>query len=74
MTMSQLRILQCFHRDLKPDNILIEISNGIKKYILTDFGESKEELISKTITEIMTFRGSKIYLAPELFRALKNKD
>jgi serine/threonine protein kinase len=30
-----------FHRDLKPDNMLLSISNDIEYIMLTDFGTSK---------------------------------
>jgi serine/threonine protein kinase len=30
-----------FHRDLKPDNMLLSISDGIEYIMLTDFGTSK---------------------------------
>jgi serine/threonine protein kinase len=30
-----------FHRDLRPDNMLISISDGIEYIMLTDFGISK---------------------------------
>jgi serine/threonine protein kinase len=33
-----------FHRDLKPDNMLLFNSNGIEYIMLTDFGASKYSL------------------------------
>jgi serine/threonine protein kinase len=30
-----------FHRDLKPDNMLLSIKDGIEYIMLTDFGASK---------------------------------
>ena len=30
-----------FHRDLKPDNMLLQIRDGIEYIMLTDFGTSK---------------------------------
>jgi serine/threonine protein kinase len=60
--LEQLHGLPILHRELKPQNILIE--NGIWK--LADFGISKD---LESVTKSWTFRGAgtALYMAPELF-------
>jgi serine/threonine protein kinase len=41
-----LEVNDVMHRDLKPDNILIDVlPNGFKILLITDFGLSKNEKI-----------------------------
>ncbi len=52
------------HRDLKPDNILVDESNDALTLRLTDFGVSR--LIGHTITRVTSLIGTPGYLAPEV--------
>ena len=53
------------HRDLKPDNILLNFDNGKVTAKLADFGYSRlfEHSMSKTMSKV----GTPLYMAPELF-------
>jgi serine/threonine protein kinase len=51
------------HRDVKPENILFEPHpDGRYQFQLTDFGLSNHAVVATT------FAGSKLYMAPEMFR------
>lgn len=65
--LSYLHQKQTTHRDIKPGNILIH-STGPFIAKLADFGLSSTKYLSKT------FCGSPLYLAPEAFKAKRNKD
>lgn len=51
-------IVGCFHRDLKPDNIMFD-DKGTPKII--DFGMGK---LSESISKVTAFKGSPIYMSP----------
>jgi len=58
------------HRDIKPDNIIVKISEGILSLKIIDFGVSvllSNELIAQGITKTLGFSGTPGYIAPELF-------
>ncbi len=63
------------HRDLKPDNILME-SNNPYLFKLSDFGLSK--IVTNEETFLDTFCGTLLYCAPEVYpgyeRAMKGKE
>ena len=62
------------HRDIKPQNILIfndEIYGKI--YKLADFGEAKILIKGDRPTNKQTLRGTKLYMSPILFQALKSR-
>ena len=58
------------HRDLKPDTILLSGSPDKPEVKIADFGESK--FVEQHSVRKMTFRGTKSYMAPELFRKTKD--
>lgn len=51
------------HRDIKPDNILIEDATG--KPMLTDFGIAKAQVGGSTLTAIGSIVGTPHYMSPE---------
>lgn len=61
LAVEELHKRNVIHRDLKPDNILIDEDGHIK---ITDFGLSKDEMPPKKLTS--TFCGSVAYLPPEV--------
>jgi len=61
-TLSQIHAKKLIHRDLKPDNIMIEDGN---KPRLIDLGVSK--IASKTCTFTKVEKGTILYMAPEMY-------
>jgi len=51
------------HRDIKPDNILIDDETG--KPMLTDFGVAKSVASEETLTQLGTALGTPYYMSPE---------
>lgn len=51
------------HRDVKPDNILIEDESG--KPLLTDFGIARSVTSGETLTQVGTTLGTPHYMSPE---------
>ena len=51
------------HRDVKPDNILIDDENG--KPLLTDFGIAQSVASGDTLTQVGTTLGTPHYMSPE---------
>lgn len=51
------------HRDVKPDNILLEDETG--KPMLTDFGVAKSAVGGETLTALGTALGTPYYMSPE---------
>ena len=51
------------HRDIKPDNILIDDETG--KPMLTDFGVAKSVTSGETLTQLGTALGTPYYMSPE---------
>jgi hypothetical protein len=58
------------HRDIKPDNILIDDETG--KPMLTDFGVAKSVASGETLTQLGTALGTPYYMSPE--QAAGDKD
>ena len=54
------------HRDLKPQNVLLDCSDASKAPVpkIADFGESRDETNEMT----MTYVGTQWYIAPEIYR------
>ena len=73
-TLAELQRQNISHRDIKPQNILIfEDKFKNKSYKLTDFGEAKELINNDKPTDRQTLRGTELYMAPILFKALRGK-
>ncbi len=51
------------HRDIKPDNILIDDESN--RPLLTDFGVAKSAAAGQTLTELGTTLGTPYYMSPE---------
>ena len=65
-----LHLKKLFHRDIKPDNIMVNIES--KKIKLIDFGTAK--LATKTVTFTARAVGTTIYMAPDFFDVDENND
>ena len=57
------------HRDIKPQNIIL-FKN--KVYKIADFGEAKQISKREIEKQILTMRGTELYMSPALFFGLKN--
>jgi calcium-dependent protein kinase len=53
------------HRDIKPDNIMVDVKN--KKIKLIDFGIAKKMISRKQKIDMLTITGTLFYRAPEMF-------
>jgi serine/threonine protein kinase len=64
-----------FHRDLKPDNMLIQNSEGIEFITLTDFGTSKYSFSTEqNYTDAGDFSGTLVFNSPERINDKPSKD
>jgi serine/threonine-protein kinase len=54
------------HRDLKPDNILVEETDTGMRYYLADFGLAKRPGIDETLTKAGMVVGTPEYISPEM--------
>lgn len=53
------------HRDVKPDNVLLDLSEGVLTPKLTDFGVAVATSDPRLTTSVNTISGSVAYMAPE---------
>lgn len=60
---------ELLHRDMKPGNILIGLSNGETQVYLTDFGLSKLATSQSGLTKTDAWVGTVAYAAPEQFQS-----
>lgn len=59
------------HRDLKPDNVLVEMQpHGYERLVIADFGESLDSLSLAYPDGHIPKRGAHTYQAPEIVDAL----
>ena len=67
-----------FHRDIKPDNLLIEdydpATGKIGKLKIIDFGLAKDTDVDSNLTMEGTGMGTPLYMAPEQVKDAKNVD
>ena len=69
-TLAYLQTLKVCHRDLKPDNFLVD--EKCENIFVIDFGESKE--VRHYATTLLTnVAGTPKYLSPELYRVYKSE-
>jgi serine/threonine protein kinase len=65
------------HCDLKPQNILVQVDNGLPSCYLTDFGITQilsEKIIATKTFHVINLRGlSTHYAAPEAFKNFRTK-
>jgi len=67
--MKSLRSLSIYHRDIKPDNVILTHDGHVK---LTDFSVSDK--ILATGTSYYKIIGTPYYMAPELYNAWMDKE
>lgn len=70
-TLNYLHNKSYVHRDIKPDNIMIDIKN--KRFVLIDFGLTCN-IQSKPMCNYKEFVGSAAFIAPEKWNAKNNKN
>ena len=72
--MNELHKLKIVHRDIKPNNILLQImSNGDHVYKLSDFGAARQ--VEMEDDQFMSICGTEEYLFPDVYeRALINRN
>lgn len=67
-----------FHRDIKPDNLLIEdydpATGKVGKLKIIDFGLAKDTDVDSNLTMEGTGMGTPLYMAPEQVKDAKNVD
>ena len=67
-----------FHRDIKPDNLLIEdydpVTGKVGKIKIIDFGLAKDTDVDSNLTMEGTGMGTPLYMAPEQVKDAKNVD
>lgn len=55
------------HRDIKPDNILVNINLEDCPLKLIDFGVSRRYLVKNYVNSMITKTGNLFYSAPEIY-------
>jgi len=65
LALEHMHSLNCLHRDIKPDNLLVQANGYIK---LTDFGLGRKLLPNVSKGSCNEFGGTPGYMAPELYQ------
>ena len=68
--LAYLQAMDVCHRDLKPDNLLLD--EACENIFIIDFGESKE-IKNHIATYFATLTGTPKYLSPELYKAFESQ-
>ena len=78
--LSAAHAVQCIHRDVKPDNVIVLQRGEIEDVRVLDFGISKHALTGSVLNQdislinTISLMGSPAYMSPEQMRSTSNAD